>query len=127
MMDTDRFTELLNADPDFSSSSRFFDGSIQLGFGEEKYWIKVFMGRAILVTQDIPPFGYTFAISGSPDGWELAVGGPKNRFREAVMTGRLVVEGNQIEFSRIGKAVHGLSQVLMEMLREGSVGWAKGS
>jgi putative sterol carrier protein len=127
MMDVDRLQELLGANPDFSSSTRFFDGAIQLHLGGEKVWIKAFMGRAILVTQEIPPFGYTFAISGAPEDWGFALGGPKNRFREAIVTGRLAVEGNQMEFSRIARAVHGLSQVLMDMLRDGSMRLAEGS
>ena len=62
-----------------------------------------------------PPFGYTFFIRGSVDHWKFALVGPKNRFREAYVTGRLKIEGNAIEFSRIGKAVHGLSEVLRDM------------
>lgn len=121
MLDMDRFTEMLNANSDFVSSGKFFDGSIQLNIGEETIWIKVFMGRAIYMTREPPPFGYTFAVKGSLDGWRFALEGAKNRFREALMTGRLRVEGNQIEFARVGKAVHGLSDVLMQMVCEGSM------
>ena len=79
------------------------------------------MGRVILITQEPPPFGFTFAIEGPPAEWRWASGGPKNRFREGLMTGRLAVEGNRLEFSRIGKAVHGLSEVLMQMFQDGSI------
>ncbi len=126
MIDLNKLSELLEGNDNFVSSSKFFDGSIQLNVGKEKIWIKAFMGKVILVTQDPPPFGFTFAIEGSPAEWEWALKGPKNRFREALMTGRLSVQGNRIEFSRIGKAVHGLSEVLMKMTQEGSMRFGGG-
>jgi hypothetical protein len=119
MFDFDQFASRLNRNPDFVSSGKFFDGAIQLNMGSERVWIKVFMGQVIHVTQDPPPFGYTFAIKGSLEGWRFALEGPKNRFREAVFTSRLMVEGNTIEFSRIGKAVHGMIEVLREMAQAG--------
>jgi hypothetical protein len=121
MQDLTKFSERLGQNDHFVSSTKFFDGSIQLNIGREKIWIKAFMGRVILVTQDPPPFGFTFAIEGPAAEWEWALKGPKNRWREALMTGRLSVQGNRIEFSRIGKAVHGLSEVLMQMIQEGSI------
>ena len=119
MVDLDRLVFLLNRNPDFISSGKFFDGAIQLNLGLERVWIKVFMGQVIHTTQEPPPFGYTFAIKGPLEAWRFALEGPKNRFREAVFTNRLVVEGNTIEFSRIGKAVHAIIEVLREMVRSG--------
>ena len=121
MPDLAKLSELLEGNDNFVSSTKYFDGSIQLSLGKEKIWIKAFMGRVILVTQEPPPFGFTFAIEGPSAEWRWALGGPKNRFREALMTGRLAVQGNRIEFSRIGKGVHGLSEALMQMLQEGSL------
>ena len=119
MFDLNQFASRLNRNPDFISSGKFFDGSIQLNFGSERVWIKVFMGQAIHVTQEPLPFGYTFAIKGPMDAWRFALEGPKNRFRESVFTSRLTIEGNTIEFSRMGKAVHGLIEVLREMAQGG--------
>ena len=126
MLDLTKLAELLGRNEDFVSSTKYFDGSIQLNLGRKKIWIKAFMGRVILVTQEPPPFGFTFAIEGPPAEWRWALGGPKNRFREALMTGRLAVQGNRIEFSRIGKAVHGVSEVLMQMLQEGAMRFGEG-
>jgi putative sterol carrier protein len=126
MLDLTKLSELLGRNENFVSSTKYFDGSIQLNLGKEKIWIKAFMGRVILVTQEPPPFGFTFAIEGPPAEWRWALGGAKNRFREALMTGRLAVQGNRIEFSRIGKAVHGLSEVLRRMLQDGSMRLGEG-
>ena len=112
---------MLNANSDFAQSGKFFDGSIQLNFGQETFWIKVFMGSTIYITREPPPFGFTFAIKCSVDDWRFAIAGSKNRFREALITNRLCFEGNQIEFSWVGKAVHGLIDVLMQMVIEGSM------
>jgi len=119
MFDFDQFAFCLNRNSDFVSSGKFFDGAIQLNMGSERVWIKVFMGQVIHVTQEPPPFGYTFSIKGSLEAWRFALEGPKNRFREAIFTNRLMVEGNTIEFSRIGKAVHGMIEVLREMVQTG--------
>lgn len=126
MLDLSKLAELLARNENFVSSTKYFDGSIQLNLGKDKIWIKAFMGRVVLVTEEPPPFGFTFAIEGSPAEWRWALGGPKNRFREALMTGRLAVQGNRIEFSRIGKAVHGLSEVLMQLLQEGAMRFGEG-
>jgi hypothetical protein len=125
-MDLTKFSERLEGNDHFVSSTKFFDGSIQLNIGKEKIWIKAFMGRVILVTQDPPPFGFTFAIEGPAAEWAWALKGSKNRLREALMTGRLSIQGNRIEFSRIGKAVYGLSEVLMQMVQEGLVKFGGG-
>ena len=109
----------LERNADFVSSSKFFDGAMQLEMGRDRVWFKVFMGRVIFITEQPPPFGYTFALKGSADGWRFALAGPKNRFREALFAGRLIVEGNTLEFSRVGKAVHGLTEVLREMIPAG--------
>jgi hypothetical protein len=117
MLDINQLASRLEKNADFGSSSKFFDGAVQLEIGLDKVWLKVFMGRVVFITQQPPPFGYTFAVKGSLDGWRFALEGPKNRFREALFAGRLLVEGNILEFSRIGKAVHGLTEVLREMIQ----------
>ena len=121
MLEIDPFSKGLYENADFRESGKYFDGAVQLNFADAVCWIKIFMGRPILVTREPPPFGYTFAIKGSTDGWRFALEGPKNRFREALMKGLLYVEGNQIEFARIGKAVNGIIEVLMEMLKDGTL------
>lgn len=115
MIDIDAMASRLNANEMFKASGRWFDGAIQLEIGSDRIWLKVFMGQVILATRTPPPFGFTFCIRGSLDDWKFALLGPKNRFREAYFTGRLKVEGNTIEFARIGKAVHALSEVLREL------------
>jgi putative sterol carrier protein len=114
----EQLTSLLNANEDFKSSGKYFDGAIQLEIGADRIWMKVFMGQAILVTRQPPPFAYTFSIKGSVDDWRFALVGNKSRFREAFFTGRLKVDGNTIEYARIGKAVHGVSEVLRQMVNE---------
>lgn len=116
MLNTDQLASMLDANPDFVSSGKFFDGAIQLEIGTDRIWIKAFMGRVILATRQPPPFGYTFCIKGTLEDWKFALAGAKNRFREAFFVGRLKVEGNTIEYARIAKAVHGLSEVLREMV-----------
>ena len=112
MLNTDLLASKLNENPNFAASAKYFDGAIQLELGSDRIWMKVFMGRVILATRQPPPFGYTFCIKGTVDDWKFATVGPKNRLQEAVVTGRLKVEGNTIEYSRIIKAVYGLSEVL---------------
>jgi hypothetical protein len=112
MFDLSQFTDLLNKNDEFVSSGHYFDGSVQLNIGDEIVWIKIFMGRVILATETPPPFGYTFAIKGSRKAWQFACDEKKNRFREAVFTRRLVVEGNILEYCRMSKMVNGIMETL---------------
>ena len=75
MADLTKLSELLERNENFVSSTKYFDGSIQLGIGKEKIWIKAFMGRVILITQDPPPFGFTFAVEGPSRGMAMGLGG----------------------------------------------------
>jgi len=118
---TEELKERLNSNPDFSASSLFFDGIILIEICSLAIWMKVFMGRAILVTQKPLPFGYTFAVKGTAEGWGLAMDERKDRLREAVYKGKLRIEGNTLEFTRMTKAVHGLMKVLREMVTEGLI------
>jgi len=115
MLDIEQLAARLNEHPDFMSSGKYFDGAIQLEIGNDRIWIKVFMGRVILATRQPPPFGYTFCIKGPLEHWRFAMAGKKNRLHEAVVTGRLKVEGNTIEYARISRAVYGLSEVMHAM------------
>lgn len=118
---TEELKERLNSNPDFSSSSAFFDGIILVEISSLTIWIKVFMGRAVAAALKPFPFGYTFAIKGPAEGWRLALDPAKDRLREAAYKGKLRIEGNTLEFGRMGKAVYGLMQVLREMVSEGLI------
>ena len=113
--------ERLNSNEDFSSSSRFFDGIVLLEIDSWAVWLKIFMGRVIVATAEPLPFGYTFFLKGSAEGWLMALDPKKNRLREAIYKRMLRVEGNILEYNRMGKAVHGLTEVLREMLCQGLV------
>jgi len=114
-------TKRLNSNEDFASSSRFFDGIVLLEIDSWVIWIKIFMGRVIVATEEPLPFGYTFALKGSAEGWRIALDLKKNKFREAMYNRLLRVEGNILEYNRMGKAVHGLTEVLREMVCEGLI------
>ena len=43
----------LNSNEDFSSSSRFFDGIILLEIDSWAVWLKIFMGRVIVATEEL--------------------------------------------------------------------------
>jgi hypothetical protein len=118
---TEQLKERLNSNPDFSSSSLFFDGIILIEICSLAVWMKVFMGQVIVATQKPLPFGYTFAVKGTAEGWRLALDERKDRLREALYKGKLRVEGNTLEFTRMTKTVHGLMKVLREMVTEGLI------
>ena len=83
--------------------------------------MKIFMGKVIVATEEPFPFGYTFALRGSAEGWRIALDPRKNRLRETLYNRMLRVEGNILEYNRMGKAVHGLTEVLREMVCEGLI------
>ncbi len=119
MPEHEELAERLNGNPDFASSGKFFDGIVLLRIGDRSLWIKVFMGEAIRVSEEAFPFGFTFAVSGDPEGWRFALPGDRNRFREALYSKRLQVEGNTLEFSRMTRMMHGLTEVLRKKISDG--------
>ncbi|WP_159924004.1 hypothetical protein [Rhodococcus sp. WAY2] len=56
-VDTDRFTEALNLDPEFKIAARFWDAIIRLEIGDETYILVVREGRLKSMT---PPAGNNF-------------------------------------------------------------------
>jgi hypothetical protein len=122
----DEFVTEANGDPEFARQARWFDGSILLESGEERLWLKLYLGRVIDTMDFIPPISYTFKISGAPEFWEALIDGSR-KFADLTTPGRkpfyndgkldfgpfrsdMVVEGNLMEASRITEATF----ILME-------------
>jgi pimeloyl-ACP methyl ester carboxylesterase len=85
MVDLTRLSELLERNENFVSSTKYFDGSIQLNLGKEKIWIKAFMGMG-LEDSGAPSYsdqGYLSGLSACGSKAE------KERVAEIVWTRRL--------------------------------------
>ena len=136
-----RLRDALNADEEFALESRWFDGSIVLESGAERCWLKVYRGRVIDHLEFIPPFGYTFKLTASPDAWRMLVDGertftdlatPGSRHcdtLEEVAAGgggyrppELAIEGNGFEAGRLHLAILALTGVLTQVSDREAVG-----
>ena len=72
-----RLRDALNADEEFALESRWFDGSILLESGAERCWLKIYRGQVIDHLEFIPPFGYTFKLTASPEAWRMLAEGER--------------------------------------------------
>ena len=126
-----RLRDALNADEEFALESRWFDGSILLESGAERCWLKIYRGQVIDHLEFIPPFGYTFKLTASPEAWRMLVEGertftdlatPGSRHcatLEEVAAGgggyrppELAIEGNGFEAGRLHLALLRVTAVL---------------
>jgi|1186.fasta_scaffold474726_1 hypothetical protein len=126
-----RLRDALNADEEFALESRWFDGSILLESGAERCWLKIYRGQVIDHLEFIPPFGYTFKLTASPEAWRMLVEGertftdlatPGSRhcatLEEVAAAGggyrppELAIEGNGFEAGRLHLALLRLTAVL---------------
>jgi hypothetical protein len=129
-----KLRDALNADEEFALESRWFDGSIVLESGAERCWLKVYRGQVIDHLEFIPPFGYSFKLTASPDAWRMLVEGertftdlatPGSRhcatLEEVVAGGggyrppELAIEGNGFEAGRLHLAILAITRVLAEV------------
>jgi hypothetical protein len=130
----ERLVEALNENEEFVAESRWFDGSILLESGADRLWLKVYRGRVIDHLEFVPPFGYTFKVSGSPEAWRLLRSGERT-FTDLATPGsrhcssveeieaggggyrppELAIEGNGFEAGRLHLAILALTGVLSEV------------
>ena len=123
----ERLAAAANAHAGFVEEARWFDGSILLDFGGARCWMKIYRGRVIEALDEVPPFGFTFALIGSPEAWEALVSG-RRLFADLITPGRrdfrgdpslstadrsapaaIRIEGNAIEASRLHEALFHLA------------------
>jgi len=116
----ERLLTALADDPEFERETRWFDGSILVGYGDQSLWLKIYRGKAIDTLEFTPVFGYTFKIGGAPSAWEK-LGSGERTFSDQVSAGsrhqatveemeagggafrppELAIEGNWVEVGRI--------------------------
>ena len=130
----ERLKAALNEHEDFVAESRWFDGSILIESGAERLWLKVYRGQVIDHLEFVPPFGYTFKLSGSPEAWRLLTSGERT-FTDLATPGsrhcatveeveaggggyrppEIAIEGNGIEAGRLHLAILALTAVLRDV------------
>lgn len=135
-----QLTEALNEAEEFVAESRWFDGSILLESGADRLWLKVYRGQVIDHLEYVPPFGYTFKVSASPEAWRLLHSGertftdlatPGSRHcasLEEIAAGaggyrapEIAIEGNGFEAGRMHLAILALTRVLTDVTNHEAV------
>lgn len=130
-----RLVTALHDDPEFVRETRWFDGSILLEVGDQRCWMKIYRGRVLDTLDFVPPFGYTFKLSGAAAAWDTLVAGQRT-FTDLVTAGtrhpetveqaeregggrppEIAIEGNQFEAGRLHIGVVRLANVLAASAR----------
>ena len=73
--------------------------------GDQAVWLKIYAGRVIDVQDRASPFGFTFALRAPERVWEELLRDRRNMILSFTGSGRISVEGNQLEFMRLTKTV----------------------
>ncbi|HEU0031152.1 MAG TPA: hypothetical protein VFQ53_11005 [Kofleriaceae bacterium] len=92
-------------DAELIEAATWFDGAVLLELGESVAWLKIYAGRVIDVRDSAAVFGYTFALRGPAAVWQVLLVDPHASVHQLVLLGKLRVDGNQLEFSRLSKLV----------------------
>ena len=93
----------LNASVDFQGATKWFDGSILLVSEGNILWLKVYSGQVIDVREKPSPFGFTFALRATGENWSRLLKAERNELLSFTGSGKIQVEGNQLEFMRLTK------------------------
>jgi hypothetical protein len=98
-----KLMDWLNASAEFQGATKWFDGSILLVSDSEILWLKVYSGRVIDVKDKPSPFGFTFALKATGENWTRLLKAERNELLAFTGSGKIQVEGNQLEFMRLTK------------------------
>ncbi len=98
-----KLMDWLNASADFQGATKWFDGSILLVSDSGILWLKVYSGRVIDVHDKPSPFGFTFALRATGENWTRLLKAERNELLVFTGSGKIQVEGNQLEFMRLTK------------------------
>jgi hypothetical protein len=95
-----------NANVDFNTATMWSDVKIVLAFGDRRYWLKLYKGKIIDLTEYWldHPLGYDIIVSGPTDLWKEVREGRMN-FWATIIAGMIVIDGNQLECNRMHEAI----------------------
>ncbi len=98
-----KLLDRLNASADFNGAAKWFDGSVLLVNGNRTLWLKVYAGQVIDVQDQPSPFGFTFALKATEETWMTLLKAERNELLPYAGSGKIQVEGSQLEFMRLTK------------------------
>jgi hypothetical protein len=102
----DRVRDRANENPDFNTASRWLDMTLVLGFGERRFWFKIYRGRiidAMVYNPGTNMLGYDVVVTGAAEDWGRVVSGAASYAREATV-GVFGFDGNRPEAEKSYKA-----------------------
>jgi hypothetical protein len=73
-----RLVSALEANPDFTRQTRFYDGRVLLEMADGQCYLKIYCGRVIDVSPAVPVLGYTVKVTGSREAWNAYVAGERS-------------------------------------------------
>jgi putative sterol carrier protein len=98
--------QLCNNSADFERATTWADDKVVVDFGDKRYWLKIFKGKIIDLTEYPAdhPLGYDIIVSGPIDNWEEIRQGRLN-FWASLFMGSMRVDGNHLSSNRLHEAI----------------------
>ena len=109
--------EKCNENVDFRTATMWSDVKLVLGFGDRRYWLKLYKGEIIDLMEYLPmtnPLGYDIIVSGSAEAWRGVID-TQMAFGEATGTDAITIDGNMLECNRMFEAICIIGDILPEV------------
>ena len=116
----ERLVDQLNSNAAFDAASRWSDVKVVLGFGDQRYWLKLYGGKVIDHMEYYPmanPLGWDYSISAPLKMWE-ALGDGARAQGHLLDTGDISVDGDLIQANRMYESTHLILTGIRELLSE---------
>jgi len=98
----------LNEDAAFNAASRWSDVKVVLGFGDERYWLKLYGGKIIDLMVWFPmanPLGWDYSITAPLATWRALRDGSRV-LGHLLDRGEIAVDGDLLQANRLYESTH---------------------
>ncbi|MGE0486455.1 MAG: hypothetical protein AB7Q81_20050 [Gammaproteobacteria bacterium] len=115
----DALVDHLNDDARFAAASRWSDVKVVLGFGAERYWLKLYGGKVIDHMRWFPmanPLGWDYTVSAPLEHWQALRDGSR-ALGHLLDTGDIAVDGDLLQANRLYESTHLMLSAIRDLGR----------
>ncbi|MBI4695233.1 MAG: hypothetical protein HY749_14540 [Gammaproteobacteria bacterium] len=109
----------LNEDAAFNAASRWSDVKVVLGFGDQRYWLKLYGGKIIDLMVWFPmanPLGWDYSITAPLATWQALRDGSRV-LGHLLDRGEIAVDGDLLQANRLYESTHLMLSAVRDLKR----------